>query len=110
MSVCTILFSFNACSNEEIPQVSQKELNLNLIQSIAKKIGVNVKIELFNEHATRPLTNSEINKFKNEFLKIAELNGKKLKLTKLPDSRVIESFSYYGGVGYDGHTFDLAVH
>lgn len=110
LGVCTILFCFTACSNEEIPQVSQKELNLNLIQSIAKEIGVNVKIELFNEHATRPLTNSEINKFKNEFSKIAELNGKKLKLTKLPDSRAIESFSYYGGVGYDGHTFDLAVH
>ena len=78
MSAYTILFSFNARSNDEIPQVSQKELNLNLIQSIAKEIGVNVKIELFNEHATRPLTNSEINKFKNEFLKIAELNGNHL--------------------------------
>lgn len=35
---------------------------------------------------------------------------KKIALTKLSDSRVVESFSYYGGVGYDGHTFDLAVH
>ena len=110
LSACTILFCFNACSNEDDAQITQKEQNLLKLQSIAKEVGVNVEIELFNEHATRPLTNSEINKFKDEFLKIAELNGKKIALTKLSDSRVVESFSYYGGVGYDGHTFDLAVH
>lgn len=83
MSVCTILFCFTTCSNEEIPQVSQKEKNLLKLQSIAKEVGVNVEIELFNEHATRPLTNSEINKFKDEFLKIAELNGKKNCINKI---------------------------
>lgn len=110
LSACTILFCFTACSNEEIPQVSQKELNLDLIQSIAKDIGVQVDVELFNEHATEPLTKQAINKYRNEFLKIAELNGKTIELTKLSDSRAVESFSYYGGVGYDGHTFNLTVH
>lgn len=104
------ILCFTACSNEEIPQVTQKELNLNLIQSIAKEMGIQVHVELYNEHATEPLTKQAINKYRNEFLKIAELNGKIIELTKLSDSRVVESFSYYGGVGYDGHTFDLTVH
>lgn len=92
-----ILFH-NLFQRGDSTSITERKKSVKL-QSIAKEVGVNVEIELFNEHATRPLTNSEINKFKDEFLKIAELNGKKIALTKLSDSRVVESFSYYGGVG-----------
>ena len=59
LSACTILFSFNACSNEEIPQVSQKEQNLLILQSIAKEVGVNVEIKL-SDNFNLPLSEEQI--------------------------------------------------
>lgn len=42
-----LLLCFTACTNEETPQVPQKELNLNLVQSIAKDMGIQVNVELY---------------------------------------------------------------
>ena len=105
------LLCFSACSNEEIPQVTQKELNLNLIQSIAKEMGVQVDVELYDRQAIYPLTKADIEHFKKTFKQIAELDGQTVDFnTNNTYSRVAEGFSYSGTAPFNGHSFNVAVY
>lgn len=101
---------WSGCSNQDEVQISFQEQNLLKLQTIAKEVGANVQIELFNEHTRRPLTNLEIRLYKNEFEKVVALNNYKIELSLIQSySRAIESYSHYGGVEYDGHIFDLTI-
>ena len=51
---------WSSCSDQDEVQISFQEQNLQKLQTIAKEVGANVQIELFNEHTRRPLTNLEI--------------------------------------------------
>lgn len=111
LSACAILFCFTACSNDETPQVSQKELNLNLIQSIAKDMGVQVDVELYDRQAIYPLTKADIEYFKETFKQIAELDGQTVNLNiNNTNSRVAEGFSYFGSALFNGHSFNVSVY
>lgn len=103
------LLCFSACSNEETPQISQKELNLLKLQSIAKEMGCNVSIKLFDDLAL-PLTKEQIDLHRQIFANISNLNGSTFDLKPKNSSRAYESFSYYGGATYEGRTFTAAAY
>lgn len=110
LSACTILFSFIACSNEEIPQVSQKEQNLLILQSIAKEVGVNVEIKL-SDNFNLPLSEEQIKVHRHIFQEIFDLNGTSFDLKpNISSSRAYESFSYHGAATYEGRTFTAATY
>ena len=106
-----LLLCFTACTNEETPQVSQKELNLNLVQSIAKDMGIQVDVELYGRQTIYPLTQEDIAYFKETFKQIAELDGQTVNFKiNETNSRVAESFSYFGKAPFNGHSFNVAVY
>ena len=109
--LCLLSVCLSSCESDLNVDVSQKEQNIELLRSIADSMGCNVEIELFNRQATEPLTALDIEKFKAKFKEIVAMDGMRIELSPVAiDSRVLESNSYRGIAGYDGHNFNVSVY